>query len=242
LRLSQKTQSTRTPPGYLMPWQRTSIAGNPADLFEPENARPFALLWLHDESGVTPATDPAFTAELEARRLRCVAPHGARSWWVDLVCPEFDLVLTAERHLLDNVLPSLGTNLIAVAGVGMGGQGALRFGFRYPARFPVVASLDGAFDFHDRHGRGTPLDTMYASREQSRQDTAVLHIHGHDWPPHIYFACGPESEWQRGNDRLHEKLTAIGVPHTADLDTSGDLKTLLDFVTTALERESRRLA
>ena len=199
-------------------------------------------LWLHDESGVTPATDAAFTAELGARRLRCIAPHGARSWWVDRVCPEFDPVLTAERHLLDNVFPSLGTQSVAVAGVGMGGQGAVRLGFRHPSRFPVVASLGGAFDFHERHGRGTPLDAMYASRELARQDTAILHLHGHDWPPHIWFACSPKSEWHRGNDRLHEKLAAVGVPHTAELDTPADIEALLDFVIAALERESRRLA
>src|SRR5262245_29267379 len=135
-------------------WQRIDIAGKPADVFDPPDALPFALLWLHDEDGRTPATDPATTAELRAKRLRCVAPHAARSWWVDRVCPEFDTQLTAERHILDNVVPWVGSHLripkgadheLAVAGIGMGGQGAVRLGFRYPARFPVVASLDGAF-------------------------------------------------------------------------------------------------
>jgi S-formylglutathione hydrolase len=241
-------------------WTRTDIAGKPADVFDPPDALPYALLWLHDEPpraarlreqtsaargdglAATPATDPAFTAELRARRLRCVAPHAGRSWWVDRVCPEFDPHLTAERHVLDNVVPWIGSRPVAVAGAGMGGQGAVRLGFRHPKRFPIVASLDGAFDFHERHGRGTPLDEMYASREHTRQDTAILHVHGHDWPPHIWFACSPASEWHRGNDRLHEKLAALGVPHTADLDTPGDVAALLAFVLAALDRESRRLA
>ncbi len=124
----------------------------------------------------------------------------------------------------------------------MGGQGAVRLGFRHPELFPVVASIAGAFDFHERYGRGTPLDEMYPSREHARQDTAVLHIHGHDWPPHIWFACSPASQWYRGNDRLHEKLAAIGVPHTADLDTSAGVGPMLAFVLAALDRESRRLA
>jgi len=227
-------------------WKRIDIAGKLADLFEPPSALPFSLLWLHDESGGTPATDPGITTELRAGRLRCVAPHGARSWWVDRVCAEFDPALTAERHLLDNVAPWLRTQPVAVAGVGMGGQGAVRLGFRHPARFPIVASIAGAFDFHERYGRSTPLDDMYASRELARQDTAILHIHGHDWPPHIWFACSATSEWDRGNDRLHEKLAALGVPHTADLDTSADAGRLvapaLAFVRAAMERESRRLA
>ena len=94
-------------------------------------------------------------------------------------------------------------------------------------------------------GAGTPLDDMYPSREYARQDTAVLHVSGHDWPPHVWFACPPGSEWWRGNDRLHEKLAAIGVPHTADLDTPGPpgsfLAPMLAFVVAALGRESRRL-
>jgi len=233
-------------------WKRVEVAGKAADVFDPPDALPFALLYLHPESGETPAVRPDFTAELRARRLRCVAPHGARSWWVDRVCPEFDPHLTAERHLLDNVGPwvestwQLAPRAIAVAGVGMGGQGAVRLAFRHPARFPVAASIAGAFDFHERHGRGTPLDDMYASREQARQDTAVLHIHGHDWPAHIWFACSPADQWFRGNDRLHEKLTALGVPHTADLDAPADAARLvapmLAFVAGALDRESRRLA
>lgn len=223
-------------------WTRIDVAGKPADLFNPPDALPFAVVWLHDENGKTPATDLTITTELRTRRLRCIAPRAGRSWWVDRVCNEFDPRLTAERHILDNVVPWLGSTTIALAGIGMGGQGAVRLGFRYPKQFPVVASLSGAFDFHERYGRGTPLDEMYASREQARQDTAILHIHGHDWPPHIWFACSPASEWHRGNDRLHEKLAAIGVPHTADLDTPAGIASMLTFILAALERESRRLA
>jgi S-formylglutathione hydrolase len=230
-------------------WTRHEIAGKPADVLEPPNPLPFALIWLHDEPGDTPGTDTAFTAELHKRRLRCVAPHGGRSWWVDRVCPEFDPHLTAERHVLDNVVPWVegrAVRTIALAGVGMGGQGAVRFGFRQPKRFPVVASINGAFDFHERHGEDTPLDEMYPSREHARQDTAILHIDPQDWPPHLWFACSPESRWYRGNDRLHEKLAAIGVPHTTDLDAPADpgrsTAPMLDFVVAALERESRRLA
>ena len=221
-------------------WKQIAIAGKPVDVFEPPNARPFALLWLHDEDGHTPATDAAFTAELGVRRLRCVAPHGARSWWVDRVCPEFDSVLTAERHLLDNVLPSLGKLSVAVAGVGMGGQGALRCGFRYPSRFPVVASFA-------RLRLPRAAWPRYAARRDvreprtARQDTQSCTSRPRLAAAH-YFARAPESQWHRGNDRLHEKLGAVGVPHTAELDTVADIQALLDFVIAALDRESRRLA
>jgi S-formylglutathione hydrolase FrmB len=229
-------------------WNRIDIAGHLADVFEPTNPLPLAVLFLHDEPGPSPALLEGLASELQARRLRCVVPHGTESWWVDRLSPAFDPALTPERYLLDRVLPwlestwSIGARAVAAVGVGMGGQGAVRLGFRYPERFPIVASLDGAFDFHEHHGRGTPLDTLYATREQARQDTAILHIHGHDWPRHIWFASSPSNRWYRGNDRLHEKLSAMGVPHTAELDAASDFKSMLSFVATALAAESRRLA
>jgi pimeloyl-ACP methyl ester carboxylesterase len=238
-------------------WTRTAISGKPADVFDPPLAAGFALLYLHALDEQTPATDPAFTAALRSHRLRCVAPHGRRSWWVDRVCPEFDPTITAEQHLLNTVVPwmeatwQLGPRAVALAGIEMGGHGAVRLAFKYPERFPIAASISGAFDCQEWYGRGTPLDEMYDSRERCRQDTAVLHIDGHRWPPHLWFCCSPEdAECDRGNDRLHEKLGALGVPHVAGLDTRAKPGTryadqltpaLLAFVVAALERESRRL-
>lgn len=234
-------------------WTPTTINGRSASVFDPSPRTPFALLFLHDHDGTSPADDPTFTAVLRRHRLPCVVPHGGQCWWVDRVSPAFDPVLSPERHLLDQVGPwlaerwALGPRGIGVAGIGMGGQGAVRLALRHPDRFPVAASLSGAFDFHDWHGRGTPLDEMYETREKARQDTAVLQLDPFRWPPHIWFACDPTDERHRGNDRLHEKLSAYGVPHAADLDTSGPdylarmIPAMLAFVASGLERESRRL-
>ncbi len=242
-------------------WTRTSIAGKPADVFDPPGAdRPrFAVLYLHPVGQELLSDNAAYTAELARHGLACCVPHGARSWWVDRVCPEFDPRLTAERHLLDNVLPwmrerwQLGPRAVAAVGISMGGQGSVRLGLKYPDTFPVVGSVAGAFDFHEWYGRGTPLDEMYDSREQCRQDTAILHVDPHRYPPAVWFACDPaDADWFRGNDRLHEKLTALGLPHTADLTTTAGGHTwtyfdrmaapLLTFAAQALQRESRRLA
>jgi hypothetical protein len=229
-------------------WTRIEIAGIPADMFDPRpGARPFALVWLHDESGESPPTDAVLTAALHDHKLRCIAPQGGPSWWLDRVCPAFHPTLSAEHHLLDNVVPWAreGARAVAVAGIGMGGQGAVRLGLGHPKVAPVVASVAGAFDFHERYGVGTALDEMYPSREYARQDTAILHVQPHDWPTHIWFAGPPGHEWYRGNDRLHEKLAAIGVPHVADLDTLGRpedfVAPMLGWAVAALERESRRL-
>jgi S-formylglutathione hydrolase len=219
-------------------WQRVSISGKPADVFEPPRPRAGAIIWLRDETGELPA---GLAAELEAHELRCVAPDARGVWWLDRVEAAFDAEISPESHVLEHVVPYLNARAMALAGVGRGGQGAVRMALRHPKLFPVVASLNGALDFHEHFGRGTSLEELYHSREHARQDTAILQIDAHDWPPHIYFACAAESEWYRGNDRLAEKLGAMGVPHVAELDSPGDPGALVAFVARGLERESRRL-
>lgn len=241
-------------------WSRIALQGKPVDIYQPpgvEHPR-FTVLYLHSVGCESLAEEATYTAELAQHGFACVAPQTMRSWWVDRVCEEFDPTLTAERFLLDTVVPwmrdhwQLGTKPLPVVGISMGGQGAVRLGFRHPRLFSIVGSVAGAFDFHEWHGQGSPLDTMYAQREQARHDTAILQIHPAHSPAQIWFACDPtDTEWYRGNDRLHEKLTAYGLPHTADLETSAGghdwtyfnhmAAPLFQFVAAALKQEERRL-
>jgi S-formylglutathione hydrolase len=208
-------------------WTTADIGGRQSDVYEPANEpRPrLAVLYLHDADGQTLRGRTAFTRAFDELRLGCVCPRSGQSWWADRICPEFDPQLTPERYLLGQVVPyfrerwGIEPRGIGLLGIGMGGQGALRLVFKHPKRFPVVAGIASAIDYHDLHGRGTPLDEMYDSKEQCRQDTAPLHVHPSDFPPHVFFAVDPDDYWQRGNDRLDEKLGALGVTHTIDFDT-----------------------
>jgi S-formylglutathione hydrolase len=176
---------------------------------------------------------------------------------VDRICPEFDEVISPERYLLSSVLPEfdirwgLKPPAIGLLGYEMGGQGALRLAFKYPDRFPAVAAVTPAIEYHEWYYRDTPIMDMYTSKEQCRQDTAPMHIHPTNFPPHIYFCCDPaEREWFRGTDRLHEKLAALGITHQCDLETSASggwgyfekmVEPALRFLSAGLDKESRRL-
>ena len=134
-----------------------------------------------------PAKIPAAT-RLHRRlpRASCGASRrtAGRSWWVDRVCPEFDPTLTAERHLLDNVVPwveargsSARERSRSRASDGRAGGGAARV--PAPEGFPSSPSIAGAFDFHEL------LRPRDAARRDVRQPRAVpgrtppiLHIHG----------------------------------------------------------------
>lgn len=236
-------------------WSRRTVAGKALEVFSPPTAGRHAVLFLHPVGGEMPSANAAYTAAFARHRLPVVAPFGGTSWWADRVCPDFDAELTAHRHLLENVLPWAAAEFVpvrAAAGISMGGQAAVRLGFRFTDLFPVVGSVAGAFDYHEWHGRGSSIDTMYPTREKCRQDTAILHLNPQRFPPHLWFACDPDdADWYRGNDRLAEKLRAYGVPHTADLETQAGghswpyfdamAEPLCAFLSDGLRQAGRRL-
>ncbi len=240
-------------------WYSADIAGKPADVYTPPGGRPrFGVLYLHPFGLETLVGNTAFTRLFDELRLGCVCPHAGRCWWADRVCRDFDPVLTPERFLLDHVVPYFQTTWglappgIALLGISMGGQAALRLAFKHPRTFPVAAAISSAIEYHELYGLGYAIDDMYDSKEQCRQDTALLHVHPAHYPPHLFFAIDPtDIDWYRGNDRLHEKLAALGIPHEYDLTTRAGghswqyFNALADravrFLTAALEQESRRL-
>jgi len=241
-------------------WTRERIAGKESSIYQPPGpARPrFAVLFLHGVGQETLEGKDAFTRIFDELNLPCVCPWGGRCWWVDRPCSEFDPQRTPERHLLDNVLPifqerwGLAARAVGLLGISMGGQAALRLAFKHPRLFPAAAALSAALDYYDIFGHGTPLDELYDSKEQCRQDTALMHVPPYDPPPHLFFAIDPnDTIWYRGNDRLHEKLTALGVPHTCDLTTEAGGHTwdyfnfmadrAVRFLYSGLAQESRRL-
>lgn len=239
-------------------WSRVTIAGKPADVYDPPSRPRFGIIDLHDDTLETLRDRPACTRLFEELRLACVCPHGGRCWWVDRVCRDFDAVVTPEQFVLTQVVPflrerwQLAPRSLAIQGIGMGGQAALRIAFRHPRLFPVVAAIAPALDYHELHGQGTVLDELYDSKEQCRQDTALMHVPPAGYPPHIFFGVDPDDvQWYRGNDRLHEKLSALGIPHQFDCTPHGGghsweyfehmAERAERFIEAGLVHESRRL-
>ena len=239
-------------------WNHETIDGRPADVFDPAGRPRFAVLFLHAYDQRTLCFSPAYTDLLAKFNLACVCPSGGYFWWVDRPAPQFDPRRSPERYFLDAVVPfararwSLPERSLGLLGFSMGGQAALRLAFKYPERFPVTAALAPAIEYHELYGQGSPLDDLYDSKEQCRQDTASMHIPRAQPPPHVFFACDPEDEfWFRGNDRLREKLVALGVEHEADLTTRAGGHTwqyfnhqaprVMDFLKAGLEQQSLRL-
>jgi enterochelin esterase-like enzyme len=243
-------------------WMSTTVGGHPCFEYEPPQPHRagFVVLYLHGVHLGRLDENPAYTQAFARHGLRVVAPVTKRSWWTDRICPEFDAELTAERHVLDRVLPYLVERWgatpprVGLMGTSMGGQGALRFAFKHPNRFPVVAAVSPAIDYQQRYydDDEETLPTMYADPESARQDTATLHVHPLNWPRNIWFCCDPaDARWWDSSDRLRMKLSSLGIPHEVDLETSAGghgwpyynqmAAAAVGFVVARLEQEQRRL-
>ena len=239
-------------------WQTIDLGGKPADVFTPPNGPPrFGLLFLHGYDQITLSRNTVFTKLLSEHYWACVCPHGDRCWWTDRIWPNYDAAISAEQYLLQSALPffqsqwGIGSRAVGLLGYCMGGQGALKLAFKYPLLFPAVVAISSAIEYHELFWSGTAIDDLYASKEQCRQDTALMHIHPSIYPPHLFFSCDPTDPWWRGNDRLHEKLPALGIPHESDLTTRAGghswnyverfAERAFRFLLAALEKESRRL-
>lgn len=239
-----------------------TVAGHRCQIFEPAVRHPhgWSVIFLHDVDAAGLAGCAAYVEQFARHGLPCIAPISGRSWWTERVWPDFDPSLTAERFVIDHVLPWLAEHWqsqppqVALTGVGMGGQGALRLSFKYPNKLPIVAAVAPAIDYQlayyddDEHA----LQEIYADPEAARQDTAILHVHPLNWPRNVWFASDPDdARWFTSAERLKMKLSALGIPHDADLETSAGGKSIpyadliaaqaVDYLVARLERERLRV-
>ncbi len=242
-------------------WTTDEVAGHPVDIYEPttNNGHGFVLIYLHGVHLQTLHDQDAFCTQFEQYGLPVVCPQTKQSWWADRICPEFDSEITAEKYVLDHILPYIERRWqatppsIGLLGTSMGGQGALRFAYKYPRQFPVVAAISPAIDYHLRMKEGDAvLSGMYRNVEQARQETALLYVNPLNWPRHQFFCCCPEDErWFESADRLQMKLGSMGIPHDYDLETVGGghgfayynlmAARVVGFIAERLDQERRRV-
>ncbi|MGC5022540.1 alpha/beta hydrolase [Micromonospora sp. DT47] len=160
--------------------------------------------------------------------LAVVMPQAARSFYTD------------EAHgnrywtFLSEELPQLCQSFFRlsdrredtfVAGLSMGGYGAVKWALRDPRRFAAAASLSGALDVAHRRDHPTrPVDpavwhTVWGDQHVPGTDddtVALVRRAGVDTPP-LYVACGTEDFLYDDNLRFVEAARAQGVPVTVDL-------------------------
>jgi pimeloyl-ACP methyl ester carboxylesterase len=241
-------------------WSTIEVAGHPCDVFEPRQPREpgRAVIYLHGRHLAPLADNAAYSTQFQQHGLRVIAPRTGRSWWTDKICADFDPAISAERYVIDRILPWIAEHwgvrppLVALLGTSMGGQGALRLAFKHPRLFPIAVAVAPAIDYQIRFDEDESLQQMYPDAESIRQDTATLHVHPLNWPRNTWFACDPLDErWHESAERLHMKLSALGIMHEYDGDTSAGghgwhyynhmAPRAVGFVAERLDQEERRM-
>ena len=110
-----------------------------------------------------------------------------------------------------------------VAGLSMGGYGALKWALRQPERFAAAASLSGALDVASRGPRqGPPGDPelfgrIFGDRGVDRSDDLTALVRAQrDHTPALYVCCGTEDHLYPENERFAQICMDSGVALTTD--------------------------
>ena len=112
-----------------------------------------------------------------------------------------------------------------VAGLSMGGYGAMKWALREPHRFAAAASLSGALGLSDRHGGGDPsfralLDRVFGDAPIEGSANDVRHLVRTADPaalPDLYVACGTEDFLYGESVAFIEDAHAAGVALTTSI-------------------------
>lgn len=166
-------------------------------------------------------------------RMIVVMPEGNDSWYVDGAAGVNDKY---ESYILKELMPDVDQRYRtiqsrygrAVAGLSMGGYGAVKYGLKYPAAFAFAGSISGAFGvtrYAEKEMGGANLEpfmkTFGAVGSETRKANDVFEIaRGLSAArvaslPYFYFDCGTEDAAQHflPNRELSELFLEKKIPH-----------------------------
>jgi putative tributyrin esterase len=163
--------------------------------------------------------------------------HGHRYW--EFVSEELPRIVQSFFRVSDRPEETF------VAGLSMGGYGALKLALTHPERYAAAASLSGGLDLRTmllKPERSELLERVFGGSVDDDQDVFTLLAHATGVPP-LYLGCGTEDVLLPGTEKFAAAATAAGVDVTLDL-RSGDHEWSLwddviqDVIAWLLERSS----
>ncbi len=156
-----------------------------------------------------------------------VMPNGERSWYTDMAHGGSFFTYIAEelpricRSFFNGMSDAREYNYIA--GLSMGGYGALKLAMAYPERFAGAASFSGAIDvkryiaeegYIGRRGWGDVFgDTDITGTVNDVYGTAQKQISAGTTLPAIYLSCGTEDALLPATQKMHALLETAEIPH-----------------------------
>jgi len=113
------------------------------------------------------------------------------------------------------VVPCTAGGPVFLAGLSMGGYGALRLGMKWPDRFAAISAhsaITNVSQFAQFVRHGMDEETL-APGESSLLHWASLH---RDTLPPLRFDCGRDDDLFSANEQLHAELNGLGIAHSSE--------------------------
>ena len=194
---------------------------------------PYKTLWLlHGRTGDHTSWMRKTSIERYARErgLAVIMPDGDRGWYTDTTYGANYFQYVAEE------LPALCRGLFKgwsdkredqiIAGLSMGGYGAIKLALSRPEQYGACISLSGALDV-TRRGRDCDLEEWRSIFKREMESALELEGSEHDLFrlaakhkaedrafPKLYFWCGTEDSWIGVNQSFAAHLRELARPHT----------------------------
>lgn len=170
------------------------------------------LYLLHGWSGNyhSWATQTALMQYAAGYQMIIVTPEGGNGWYTDSAnVPSDQYESYVMRELIADVDSRFRTIADrrgrAIAGVSMGGYGALKFGFKHPEKFSLAASMSGALDATMRTDDASIMQTFGKTESPVRKTNDLIRL-AREFPadrqallPYFYLDCGTEDPWLVSN-------------------------------------------
>jgi putative tributyrin esterase len=139
-----------------------------------------------------------------------ITPEGGNGWYTDSATVPSDQY---ETYIVSELIPDVDRRFRTIterrgrgiAGVSMGGYGALKFGFKFPEKFSLAASMSGALDATARTDDASIMQTFGGIESLVRQANDLPRL-AREFPtnrqsllPYFYLDCGTEDPWLPSN-------------------------------------------
>src|SRR5258705_3152837 len=163
-----------------------------------------------------------------------ITPEGHDSWYTDSAGAATDKY---ESYFIRELIPDVDARFRTikdrrargVAGLSMGGYGALKYGLKHPEQFAFAASISGALDPATRTDDNPgfawdilrpSINAVFGPRSSQTRITNDLHQIARGLSasqiaslPYLYFDCGLEDGFLATNRELADILLSKKIPH-----------------------------
>ena len=171
--------------------------------------------WLKETALATYASE---------HRLIIITPEGDNGWYTDSAAVPSD---QNETYITRELIPDVDKRFRTVAdrsgrgvaGISMGGYGALKLGLKHPEMFSFAASMSGALDVTARTDDTSIMKTFGEPNNPIRQANDLQRL-ARDFPterqtflPYFYVDCGTEDPWLEVNREFARILSQRKIAH-----------------------------